>query len=1327
MRMKSFIATIIMVLIVFHSGQGMASGKDEFVFDRVQFGWTGAFNQGFIQDSDGFFWIGTVHGLYKWNGIGLISYSPVNSGLSSARITAILEDRDGMIWVGTSTGLNKYDKNTDRFISYRHDSDDPNTISHDAIGSLTPPQTLLEDASGVLWIATQKGLNKYNRDSDTFTGYLHDAANDTSISHNVVTAIFEDRSNHLWIGTQSGLNKFDRESGTFTRYLHDPDNPTSIGGDRVMAIVEDQEGVLWIGIEGGGLNKFERETGMFTRYRHHPDNPQSIITNNVNAIVEDAEGNLWLSHYPDAVGVSVFDKKNETFTNIRSDPKDLFSLSSNTIHDIYQDKDGVIWAVDVAGTVNRYDKNISKIMTFRHDPDDPNTLSSNNVYPLYEDRNGTMWAGTKTELGLNEYVRETKSFIRHPVAQVYSIYEGSAGDFWVGTVHGKLHQYDRANRQIVNTYEVSTSFVPAIIEDPAEPDILWVGTHKDGLVKVHKPSGKKIQYRHNPEDPDSLGVNSIWSIHPESKDIIWLGTVTGGINRFDKNTEKFTRYVHDIHDPKSISNNIAPNMVMTTASEIWIITQGGGLNRFDKATGHFEHYSIRDGNFPTNDLSAIFEDHEEKLWITSNKLGIIKFNPRSKTYKVYGESDGAQTGIYWFVGKAKSRTGELWFGGSKGVNVVQPEKMKSNPFKPPVFLTSLTQGGEPIDIGKAPERLDEIRLDWREPFFEFKFVALNYISSKENQYAYMLEGRDKDWYYAGTNPSGRYTGLAGGEYRLRLKGSNNDEVWNEEGISIKVVVDLPFWETWWFYGAIILSGTVVILLVILYVIKLNSEVTERKKAERELREHRDQLEETVKMRTAELQGAKEVAEAANRAKSEFLANMSHELRTPLNAILGFGRNLARAQDLTPVHRNKVGIIRRSGNHLLEMIDEILNLSRIEAGHVELQQAPFDLVRNLDEIAQMITVQAQAKGLRFDLELDATLPRIVRGDVGKMRQVLINLLDNAVKFTQQGYVCLRAGTRPFDKDPSRVLLQLAVEDSGLGIPEEQLDTIFDSFMQGNHTGDAAEGTGLGLAICRSLVDVMEGRIDLTSKPGKGSLFTVTVPVELAEADARDHEAIREKEVVGLKPGQIPKRILVAEDNADNRTLLSSMLEQVGFEVREVTNGETAVEAFTSWSPHLICMDMRMPVMDGYTATRAIRQLAGGQQVKILAVTASVFEEQRDEIMATDCDEFVRKPVHESEIFEAIARQLGVEYRYADTLQPPVAEIGPELTEDMLSELPPELIAELRHAALVLDRAALAGLIERIEVHAPDTAKALQKLVDDFQLERIRELLVKESDT
>jgi len=521
----------------------------------------------------------------------------------------------------------------------------------------------------------------------------------------------------------------------------------------------------------------------------------------------------------------------------------------------------------------------------------------------------------------------------------------------------------------------------------------------------------------------------------------------------------------------------------------------------------------------------------------------------------------------------------------------------------------------------------------------------------------------------------------------------------------------------------IIGGIVLLVIESLLILFLLVNIGKRKAAELELRGYQTGLERKVDERTAELKAARDQAESANQAKSVFLANMSHELRTPLNAILGFGRNLARAQDLTPAQRNEVDIIRRSGDHLLQMIDEILSLSRIEAGRVELESAPFDLVRTLDDIAQMVTVRVQAKGLCFDIELDTGLARAVQGDVGKIRQVLINLLGNAVKFTQRGHVRLRARTEPLDNDPACVMLLLDVEDSGPGIPTEQLETIFDSFVQGSPANADAQGTGLGLAITKSLVDAMEGRIDVRSKLGEGSVFTVTIPLELAKAGALDREATHDTQVIGLKPGHMPKRILVVDDNTDNRALLTTMLGHVGFKVREVVNGQDAVEAFHAWHPHLICMDMRMPVMDGYAATEAIRKTDGGDRVKILAVTASVFEEQRDKILEVGCDEFLRKPVRESEFFAAIGRLLQLEYVYSEQIAGPERQETPVLTVEMLSDLPDKLRAELRQRTLALDRTALADLIEGINAHAPDTAKGLQMLVDGFQIGRIREMMGK----
>lgn len=489
------------------------------------------------------------------------------------------------------------------------------------------------------------------------------------------------------------------------------------------------------------------------------------------------------------------------------------------------------------------------------------------------------------------------------------------------------------------------------------------------------------------------------------------------------------------------------------------------------------------------------------------------------------------------------------------------------------------------------------------------------------------------------------------------------------------------------------------------------DVTRRKLAEEEVNTLRAES-------TRKLQIAKEQAETANRAKSDFLASMSHELRTPLNAILGFARNLSRAPELTPERQKQVGIIARAGDHLLQMINEILSLSRIEAGLVELREAPFDLKVNLQDIAQMITPRAQEKGLSVALDLGPELPATLLGDVGKIRQVLINLLGNAIKFTQKGQVVIRARSKPMEN--GRIELELQVEDSGPGIPEEQLEAIFDSFVQGVEPGGQVDGAGLGLTICKKLVDVMGGELEVASEVGVGSVFTIRFPLGPTDAPL-ESEANCQKHVIGIEPGPTSWRILVVDDDADNRALLTTVLGQVGFVVREAVDGNTAVAAFKQWHPHLICMDMRMPVMDGYEATKRIRASEGSETVKILAVTASVFDEQRPKILAAGCDELVCKPIDENVLLGVIGRLLGVEYRHAEAVEGSAPEEDVALGAEMLSDLPADLRDELRHATLLLDKAALATLIQRIEAHAPDTAKGLQTLVDGFQFARIRELL------
>ncbi len=502
---------------------------------------------------------------------------------------------------------------------------------------------------------------------------------------------------------------------------------------------------------------------------------------------------------------------------------------------------------------------------------------------------------------------------------------------------------------------------------------------------------------------------------------------------------------------------------------------------------------------------------------------------------------------------------------------------------------------------------------------------------------------------------------------------------------------------------------------------LNQDVTERKRTEAELQTYRDHLEDLVSVRTTELAQAKDAAEAANRAKSAFLANMSHELRTPLNAILGFSGLLRRDAGIVGRDREHLDIINRSGEHLLGLINDILDMAKIEAGRVELQIAPLDLHALVRDLVGMMGQRALEKSLELRLEQSSRVVRYLRGDEIRLRQSLVNLLGNAIKFTREGAVTLRLDAGP---DPSEPRLRIEVEDTGPGIAPEDQARVFEPFVQAGQTS-AQKGTGLGLAITRQFVELMGGRIGVSSRLGRGSRFWIELPVEPASASEVAGAVEESGEVLGLEPGQPDWRILIVEDQPENSLLLGRLLEDAGFRVQTAENGVRGVERFREWRPHFIWMDRRMPEMDGLEATRRIRALPGGQEVKIVALTASVFAEQRGEMLAAGMDDILHKPFRPTEIFECLGRQLGVRYAYRERAAPSDAGLSETPMDRVaLAALPDGLRRALADALAILDTERIDALIGRVAERDAALGQTLRRHADDFDYAPIEEALRRE---
>ena len=1118
----------------------------------------------------------------------------------------------------------------------------------------------MEDSQGNLWIGTMSGgLNKFDPIANQFTSYIHNNNDANSLSDNEVNTVFEDSRKQLWLATgNGGLNLFDRQKKTFTVFRHNEKDNRSLATNTVLNIFEDYQKRLWICTRGGGVDRLETGTGIFRHYKNDPGNRNSLSHNVVFSMAEDNNKQLWIG--TENGGLSIFNPDKETFTNYLHDDINNTSLSNNSIYTVYKDVNGNMWLGTYSGGINLFSNDANKFTHYKH-TSDPNSLSNNNVLHLQEDSRNNLWIATDGG-GLNMLDRRTGLFTHYqndPGNQnsmggnyVLTIQEDNKENIWAGTwgngvtIINKSHNtFTRFKNNPADSFSLSGNNVFAITRD--KDDDMWVGTFGAGLNLYDAKKKRFLHYRNHSNDANTLSSNNLLALLADSKGLLWIGTYDNGLNRYDKKTNSFTRFLHD-ENKNSLSNNTVNSVMEDAEGNIWIGT-AGGLNRLDVKTQRFTVWHTSDG-LPNDIIFSIEADAKGNLWISTNK-GISRFNPQTGKFKNFYVAEGLQSNEFKAHSSHTTRNGTMYFGGVNGFNEFVPDSIKENAFEPPLLITSFQvfnqevpiakDDNDPSPLKKIISETKEITLPYTNSVISFEFASLNFSNPEAKQYAYMLEGFDKTWNNVGTRRTATYTNLDPAKYVFKLRGLNNDGGWSSRMVSLQLTIVPPFWMTWWF--KMLIAVGIIGAVISFYRFRINTIEAQKRKLEKQVRERTEKL---VRL-TEEEKEARREAEEATKAKSAFLATMSHEIRTPMNGVIGMASLLAQTQ-LTAEQKEYTDTIRSCGDGLMHVINDILDYSKIGSGKMELENNDFDLRNCIEESLDIFASKAAELGLDLVYQIDAGIPSQIVGDRLRLRQVLLNLVGNALKFTEQGEIFL--GVRLLRTDPGGQLqLGFEVRDTGIGIPHDKLEGLFDSFSQvDSSTTRKYGGTGLGLAISEKLVALMGGEFKVESKPEEGSTFAFTI---LTRAGVNTLTTYVHYNMEGLEG----KYILVVDDNLTNRNILKSQLELWKFIPVLASSGEEALLIMSHRAFDMVITDMQMPGMDGIALARSIQQKFPAIPIILLS---SVGDERKDEfsdLFSSILTKPIKQHILNSHVTNDLRRQRKTSTRETQSVEQKISSV------------------------------------------------------------------------
>lgn len=1305
-------------------------------------------------------------------------------GLPSDIISTIFEDSYGFMWFGTEDGLVRYDGYEMKI--YKNDPNDPNSLSNSSITSL------FEDRSGVLWIGTTIGLNRFDRSTETFKKYFNHPNDSLTLSHNFIHVIHEDQQGLFWIGThERGLNLMDREKETFVHYLPDPDYKYGFTSNAITTIVEDAEQVdlLWLGtiMNINRTVQFNTSSREFIYYPDHIAEKPPGYLRKINSIAKSSAGEIWLGTDQ---GLDRFVLESKAFNTYKHQSDNSLSLSQNSVTVVFEDTDHNLWVGTNSGGLNKFNKTSQTFHPYHHSPYDSKSLASDRISAILEDRSGMLWIGT-TNAGVSFANRKTQQFkhikpyisnksqkvLNHSVS---AIYEDRTNVRWIGTVNDGIIALDEKTNKFRHFKDepgdlnlLSKLWAWSILED--EQGILWFGSNRDGLYRYDREKETVKTYKNNPGDPNSLVSNYVIGIRERDKETLWVATYDG-LQQMDKETEIFrtinffeegaqrrligclyedraknlwtgtssglyclnqdmavTRHFsHEEKDLNSLSSNVIYSIVEDKVGNIWIGTIKG-LNKISfPATNipKIKRYTETDG-LPNNEILGLLEDDRGQLWIsTNNGLSLFR-NPQhdelsSPDFKNFDVKDGLQDYRFNNTAIFKNHKGEMFFGGNGGFNHFHPDSIQDNAYVPPIVITSFeffdldTPDQEAVSVKGITEK-KELTISYKNNIFSISFAALSYREGHKNKYAYQLEGFNDYWIQLGTEHQVTFTNLDPGTYIFRVKGTNNDGIWNENPAELKIIITPPWWKTWWAYSLYILG-----ILFAAYTWR-NYELNRR------------ELKHKLEIRQVEAEKLQQL----DQMKSRFFANISHEFRTPLTLILGPLENfISRATKKEDI--SEFSLMKRNAQRLLRLINQLLALSRLEAGKLKLEMHYGDIVPFIRTNFYAFESLAESKGISLKFETKAEKIRLYF-DPDKLEQIITNVLSNAFKFTPEGGVVGLKMKSVFEENVA-ARLEILVSDTGVGIPEAHLPHVFDRFYQSKDTYyKDGEGSGIGLALVKELVELHQGQIKVESKVGEGTEFTILLPIEKRATEVESNvEEMASKTLPQTQPLPLYDSshpvladqteaadqpiVLLVEDNTDMRAFIHNQLTPA-YQVIEAADGQKGMEKAIEFIPDLIISDVMMPRMDGLQLCDIIKKDERTSHIPIILLTAKADVESRLAGLERGADVYLAKPFNRQELLVHAQNLLELRRRLREryvSLQPPVPAENKDLQiEDAFLQKARQIVEQhLSDIDFDMERFARLVTMSRSQLFRKIkalTGKSPSVFIRSIRLNRAKELL------